>query len=104
MNGTSLFKLGSTVTVAFQLSDANGANVPFAAVTVAVEQMSSTPTGTNQKPVVTTRPTSGVSFLYRPLMKQYVYYLGTASLGAGDFKVTAILDDGGHIEGRFSVK
>ena len=102
--GTSLFKLGSTVTVAFQLVDANGANVSSAAATIAVSKLSATPTGTIQKPVVTTKPTSGTAFVYNALAKQYVYYLGSASLGAGDFKVTVTLDDGGQITGQFSVK
>jgi dipeptidyl aminopeptidase/acylaminoacyl peptidase len=103
-NGSSLFKLGSSVTVAFQLTDANGANVSSAAATIAVTKLSATPSGTLQKPVVTTRPTTGTAFVYNYQTKQYVYYLGSSSLGAGDFRVTATLDDGGQITGRFSVK
>ena len=36
--------------------------------------------------------------------KQYVYYLGTTGLMAGNYRVTASLDDGSQIIGNFSLK
>jgi len=103
-NGGSRFRLGSMVTLAFQLTDASGANVSGAAATIAVTQLSTTPTGTDAKPVVTTKPTSGTAFVYNATSKQYVYCLGTSGRTAGDYKVTATLDDGTLVVGRFSLK
>jgi hypothetical protein len=103
-NGQSLFKLGSTVTVAFQLTDANGANMTSASATIALSQLSATPHGTDAKPVCNTKPTSGSAFVYNATTKQYVFYLGTATLTAGDYKVTASLDDGSQLVGQFSLK
>jgi class 3 adenylate cyclase len=59
---------------------------------------------TDAKPVVTTKPTSGTAFVYNSTTKQYLYYLGTSTLKAGDYKVTATLDDGSMVTGQFSLK
>lgn len=92
--------VGTTVTVGFQLADVAGANVSSAAATIAVSQLRTTPSGTDSKPVCATKPTSGSAFVYNASTKQYVFYLGTTGLTAGDYKVSASLDDGSRIVGQ----
>jgi len=73
------------VTVAFQLTDASGANVSGAAASIAVKLLRTAPTGTEAKPVVKTKPSSGAAFVYNSASRQYLYYLGTSALRAGDY-------------------
>ena len=85
-------------------ADANGASVPGAAATIAIARVSSAAHGTVSKPVCNTKPTTGTAFSYNSTTKQHLYYLGTSGLKAGDYKVTASLDDGTQIVGQFSLK
>jgi hypothetical protein len=92
-DGSSVFKLGSTVPVKFQLTDANGALVATAVAHLTVQMLSNgTPLGT---PIDATAPGSAdVGNLFRFDGTQYIFNLSTKPLTTGSWQFQAHLDDG----------
>jgi len=104
-DGSSIFKLGSTVPVKFQLKDANG-NIVKANnnPTIGIEYMGSNSTGTAWEPHSTSAANIGNQFRYDDISQQYIYNLGTKGLLAGAWKIKILLDDGTSKEVLISLK
>ncbi len=104
-DGSSIFKLGSTVTVKFQLKDANG-NIIKAAnnPTIAIDYMGSNLTGSVWEAYATSAANIGNQFRYDDISQQYIYNLGTKGLLAGTWKIKMMLDDGTTKEALISLK
>jgi hypothetical protein len=86
-NGSSIFKLGSTVPVKF-------ASLPGLTASLKVTQVDSTPDGTYVEPVNSNPADSGWVFRYDTTAGQYIYNLGTKNLTAGDWYLHIDLGDG----------
>ncbi|MFL0270042.1 Ig-like domain-containing protein [Candidatus Clostridium radicumherbarum] len=87
-NGTSLFKLGSTVPVKFQLKDATGNYVSTAAATLSIARMTDSVAGTDEEVVSTSAATTGNAFRYDSTANQYIFNLSTKNLEKGTYKLT----------------
>jgi N-acetylneuraminic acid mutarotase len=94
----SVFKIGSTIPVKFQLFLADGVTpVSTALATIQVNKVSSgVPSGVNET-VTSTVPNQGINFRYDQTSQQYIFNLGTKGWTAGSYQITALLDDGGQI-------
>lgn len=92
-DGSGLFKLGSTVPVKFQLTDANGAIVGTAVANLTVQMYSGgTLVGA---PIDATPPgNADVGDLFRFDGSQYIYNLSTKTLTNGTWQIQARLNDG----------
>jgi hypothetical protein len=92
-DGSGVFKLGSTVPVKFQITDANGVSVPTAVAQLTVQMLAGgAPVGT---PIDATPPGSAdVGNRFRYDGSQYIYNLSTKPLSAGAWQVQVHLDDG----------
>jgi hypothetical protein len=101
-DGSSCFKLGSTVPVKFQLTDAVGNPVPTAVTNIDVRFLDGSPDGTDIEVLSTASPTTGTLFRYAD--GQYIFNLGTKNLKVGDYRITALLDDGSSIVERISLR
>jgi len=93
-DGSSVFKLGSTVPVKFQLRDANGAFVTNAVAKIYVAKMSNGIDGTDFEAVSTSAATTGILFRYDFTDNQYIFNLSTKNLLKGTWQIKVLLDDG----------
>ena len=94
----SVFKLGSTIPVKFQLFLADGVTpVSTAVATIQVNQVSSGVPSSVNETVTSTVPNQGINFRYDPTSQQYIFNLGTKGWTSGSFLITANLDDGSKI-------
>ena len=95
-DGSSIFKLKSTVPVRFALYDANGAAVATAQATLSVAKVDDGIAGTDVEAVSNVQATTGNSFRYDPASQQYVFNWSTKGQGIdkGTYQLTASLDDG----------
>jgi hypothetical protein len=103
-DGSSIFKLGSTVPVKFQLRDANGAFVTTAVVRLYTAKISNGIAGTEIEAVSTAAATSGNLFRYDAGANQYIFNLGTKSLSAGTWQIRIAADDGASYACMISLK
>jgi len=85
----SIFKLGSTIPVKFQLMDYYGNFVTNAKVCIVVAQYSGLPPadGDYEGAISTSAATIGNLFRYDPLANQYIFNLSTKSLSKGEYKI-----------------
>jgi hypothetical protein len=95
MDGSKVFKFGSTIPVKFQLKRRNGTPAPDVTATLALQRY------TNGIPVgdpIDASPTggsdSGNVFRYDPQEDHYIYNLSTRTLSVGTWKLIVTLDDG----------
>ena len=93
-DGSSIFKLGSTVPVKFQLTDASGVSVTTAAANLYVSKVSDGVAGSEVEAISTSSATSGSLFRYDSTSDQYVFNLGTKGLSSGTWQLRIALDDG----------
>lgn len=93
-DGTSIFKLGSTVPVKFQLRDAGGNSVTNAVAKIFVAKISNNVTGIESEAVSTSATTTGNLFRYDSASEQYIFNLATKPLSAGTWQIRIVLDDG----------
>ena len=93
-DGTSVFKLNSTVPVKFALADA-AAGVSTLTARIYLAKASSGVLGSELEPVSTSAADAGNTFRYDPSGDQYIFNLGTRSLSQGTWQVRIDLGDGG---------
>jgi sugar lactone lactonase YvrE len=92
-DNSSIFKLGGTVPVKFQLT---GASSPITNLVARlyVAMVSSGVTGTDVEAISTSAADSGNTFRYDPVSGQYIFNLGTSALAVGTWRIRADLGDG----------
>jgi hypothetical protein len=93
-DGTSVFKLGSTVPVKFQLKDANGNLISTAIARIYVAKISNGIPGAEMEAVSTSAATTGNLFRYYASSKQYIFNLETKSLSTGIWQIRIALGNG----------
>lgn len=93
-DGSSVFKLGSTVPVKFQLTDANGNSVSTAIANLYLTKISDTVAGSEIEAVSTSAATTGNLFRYDSASNQYIFNLWTKTLTKGTWRIRIMLDDG----------
>lgn len=99
------FKLGSTIPVKFQLTDANGNVVPSAVATTTIQKFSGTePVGDPIETISTSSADVGNTFRYSSLENQYIYNLNTRPLSQGLWQIRVALDDGTVREAFLALK
>jgi len=91
----SVFKIGQTIPVKFQLFLADGVTpVATAVATIAVNKVSDgTPSAVNED-VVSAVANLGVNFRYDATAQQYIFNLSTQGWTVGIYRITVSLDDG----------
>ena len=97
LDGRSLFKLGSTIPVKFQLFDAAGNPVSTAVATIKVAKISDGVAGSEVEGVSTSAATTGNLFRYDLIGQLYIFNLATKPLTApadGTWRITVYLNDG----------
>ena len=99
-DGSSIFKLGSTIPVKFQLKDANGNFVSTAVANISVTFKNNGIEGDELEPVSTSAATNGTLFRYSTDGNQYIFNLSTKISTtkllwkAGTWIIKATLNDG----------
>jgi hypothetical protein len=104
MDGTSIFKQGSTVPTKFQLTDYFGNYVSNAEAKLTNVKFTTVPVGTETEAVSTSAATTGNLFRYDTTSNQYIFNLGTKGLEKGGYRITATLDSGQIIQVVISLK
>ena len=91
-DGSSIFKLKSTIPVKFQYKDADGNYIPDAIARIFVYKISGSVVGDEVEPVSTSAATTGNLFRYAD--NQYIFNLATKDLSTGTWLIKVLLDDG----------
>ena len=97
-DGTSVFKLGRTVPVKFQLFDNLGLPVDTAHTTIDLVKISDGVIGTIEETTSTSTADTGNLFRYDSEAEQYIYNLSTDELETGTCVIKITLDDGQILE------
>ncbi|PYR48879.1 MAG: hypothetical protein DMF89_14380 [Acidobacteria bacterium] len=93
VNGTSIFKIGSTVPVKFQLTGASAALTNLPAL-IHVSPVSNGVTGLELEAESTSAADSGNTFRYDAPSGQYIFNLATKTLAQGTWQIRIDLQDG----------
>jgi streptogramin lyase len=95
IDGSSIFKLGSTVPVKFKLTGA-GAGITNLVAKLSVVKISSNIVGSEPEPVSSNPASTGNTFRYDATTGEYIYNLGTkgTSWTAGTYQLRIDLGDG----------
>jgi X-Pro dipeptidyl-peptidase (S15 family) len=102
-DGSSIFKLGSTVPVKFSLTDADAASVSGAVATLSVAKISNSVEGNFVEAVSTSNATTG-SLFRESGTGQYIFNLSTKGLSAGTWSLKVTLDDGTSYTTQISLR
>jgi hypothetical protein len=92
-DGSSIFHLGSTVSVKFQLTGAS-AGITNAVANLSLAQVSGSVTGSVVEAVSTSSADTGNQFRYDASSQQYVFNLATSGLSVGTWQLRIDLHDG----------
>jgi hypothetical protein len=92
-DGSSIFKLGSTVPVKFQLTGSSSA-IANAVATLTLAKVTSQVDGTVLEAVSTSAATTGNAFRYDPTSGLYTFNLATKPLSTGTWNLSVTLGDG----------
>ncbi len=105
IDGSKVFKVGSTVPVKFQLRRMDGALPTDVAARLTVQRYSDgSPLGEPIDASPTGGPDTGNLFRYDPQADQYVFNLSTATMSVGTWKLIVTLDDGSTYDVLFGLK
>src|SRR5262249_3075541 len=102
-DGTSIFKLGSTVPVKFQLTGTY-AGVTNLVAHLSVAQVSGAITGDFSEAISTATADSGNTFRYDAQSSTYIFNLATSGLSKGTWALKIDLGDGVPHTVNFSLK
>ena len=103
-DGSSVFRLGSTVPVKFQLRDNDGRFVTNAIARISLTRTSSFVTGSESEAVSTSAATTGNLFRYCHIENQYIFNWGTRGLERGTWWIWIELNDGTMHSVRVSLR
>jgi hypothetical protein len=103
-DGSSIFKLGSTIPVKFSLTDANGVVQTAAVANLTVAKVTNEIDGSYVEATSTSAATTGTLFRYDPTSQQYIFNLGTKELSKGTWSLKVTLDGGNSYAQRISLK
>ena len=92
-DGSSIFKLGSTVPVKFQLTGAS-AGITNLTARLYLQRVGAGSTGTVLEAISTSNATTGNLFRYDNTAGHYIFNLGTKTLSAGTYQLRIDLGDG----------
>lgn len=92
-NGSSVFKIKSTIPVKIQLTG-DSAGTPNGKFTISLSKLAGTIWGTDDESVISTSAHSGTTMRYDSSADQYIFNFGTSKITAGTYRVTVTLDDG----------
>jgi lysophospholipase L1-like esterase len=103
-DGSSIFKMGSTVPVKFRLTDVLGASAGSAVAKLTVAKISNAIEGDHVEAVSTSAATTGNLFRYDAVAQQYIFNLATKPLSSGTWNLKITLDDGTTYTQEISLK
>jgi GDSL-like Lipase/Acylhydrolase family len=103
-DGSSIFKLGSTVPVKFALKDAAGVLIGTAVANLTIAKVTNEIDGSYVEASSTSAATTGTLFRYDAAGQQYIFNLGTSGLSKGTWNLKVTLDDGNSYTQRISLK
>jgi hypothetical protein len=92
-DGSSIFRLGSTIAVKFQLTGA-AANITNLLATLSLAKISNNVTGSYNEATSNAASDSGNTFRYDPTSNQYIYNLSTNNLSTGTWSLQINMGDG----------
>ena len=93
-DGSSIFKLGSTVPIKFQLKDSNDNYASMAIAQLHVAKVTNSIVGDQIEAISSGNANTGNLFRYDASSNQYIYNLSTKSLSKGTWQLIITLDDG----------
>ena len=102
--GISVFKLGRTIPVKFQLWDSIGDFVGSAVAEIFWKKSSEETLGTEEGEFSTVAATTGNQFRYDDIDNQYIFNLSTKNLSTGTWKITIIVNDSGSYSEEIVLK
>lgn len=103
-DGRSEFKQPSKIDIRFKLSDINGVNVATATAKLSYNNVSSTITGDDLKPITSDTATTGGNFKYDSKNMWYYYNLDSKLLKTGTWQITADINDGSSYTMNISIQ
>ena len=103
-DGTSVFKLGRTIPVKFQLWDSTGDFVSSAMAEILWEKTGEETSGTEEGEFSTVIATTGDQFRYDDIDNQYIFNLSTKTLSTGTWKITIIVNGSGSYSEEIVLK
>lgn len=104
VDGSSIFKFGSTVPVKFQLKDYNGNYVSTAVATISMAKIDNNVEGTYIEAISTSAATTGNLFRYDATSNQYIFNLATKPLSTGTWNIKISINDGMTYNVKISLK
>jgi len=93
-DGSSIFKLGRTIPVKFQLKDFSGSFISAAIAKLYLAKISNDVLGTEVEAESVGEANTGNLFRYDTTNNQYIFNLGTSFLSEGIWQIRISLDDG----------
>ena len=105
LDGSSVFKGGSTVPVKFRITDFDGQPVTAATATLStVRSYNTDGLQLDAEQEATTQGAANTDNLFRPSDGQYVYNLSTRGMAPGSYQLFIRLDDGKQYSAVFSLR
>ena len=106
MDGSSIFKAGSTIPVKIILTNCSGQSISTATVIIAVYKISNAVLGTELEQLIDSSGSAntGNLFRYDAAAGQYIYNLSTKGYTKGTYKVYAKPEDGSSYTVNFSLR
>lgn len=103
-DGSSIFRLGSTVAVRFKLTDVSGHYITSAVASIYLAKITDNVIGTEEEAVSTSAASTGNQFRYDSTDNQYIFNLSTENMSAGTWQVRIELSDGSSKVAIISVR
>lgn len=101
-DGSSVFKVGSTIPVKFTATDTNGAPVTNLSATLTQTLLTSTIEGTYMEADTNVAATSG--FRYDPTSGQYIFNWSTKGLAPGTYRIRISITNGPDLTADLSLR